>query len=99
MALYRVEMMGYTSYCNYMGGSNEYCVEKVDIEAENEKEAIRIAKEQNPKMFVNENYVRTVAELEEAFARRKAEWEAFLKAEDERKARNRAKRKAREVAP
>ena len=88
---YRVERMTIANYDNYMSGSNNYHVELLNIEAENTKEAIELAKAEG--YVVNENYVKEVAELE---AEKKAREEAW-KAEEKKKAEAKAKREANEA--
>ena len=98
MTTYRIEMMTKGDYHDYMTGGNSFRVCKVDIEADTVEQAIAITKQENPEMMINVNYVRTVAELEETASKRKAEFEAFLKAEEERKAKAKAHREEREKA-
>ena len=85
--LYRIEMMSRSDYNDYMTGGYNYSVRKIDIEADTAEEALEIAKKNNPYMVFNENYVRTVAELEELEelkAKRNAEYKAQLKAKAEK---------------
>ena len=85
--LYRIEMMSRSDYNDYMTGGYNYSVRKIDIEADTAEEALEIAKKNNPYMVFNENYVRTVAELEELEelkAKRNAEYKAKLKAKAEK---------------
>jgi septal ring factor EnvC (AmiA/AmiB activator) len=98
MTTYRIEMMARGDYHEYMMGGNNYWVRKVDIEANTADEAVEIAKKNNPEMVINTDYVRTVAELEEMASKRKAQFEAFLKAEEERKANAKARKEERERA-
>lgn len=98
MATYRVEMMTRGDYHEYMMGGYNYWVRKVDIEASTAEEAAEIAKNNNPEMVINTDYVRTVAELEEMEAKEKAELEALRKAEEEKKARAKARKAEREKA-
>jgi hypothetical protein len=98
MTTYRIEMMTETDYHDYMCGGYNYWVHKVDIEANTAEEAVAIAKNSNPKMVINTNYVRTVAELEAMEAKRVAEREAYRKAEEEKKARAKDRKAEREKA-
>lgn len=98
MAIYRIEMMTRGDYHEYMTGGYNYWVRKVDIEANAAEEAVEIAKNSNPDMVVNSDYVRTVAELEAMEAKRMAEREAYWKAEEEKKARAKARKAEREKA-
>ena len=98
MATYRIEMMTRGDYHEYMMGGYNYWVRKVDIEANTADEAVEIAKNNNPEMIINSDYVRTVAELEEAEAKRMAEREARQKAAEERKANAKARKADRERA-
>jgi predicted RNase H-like nuclease (RuvC/YqgF family) len=97
MALYRIEMMTRSSYHNMMTGSNNYSVRKVDIEADTPNKAIEIAKANAPGMIINEEYIKTVVELEEKEAKRRAEIEAYRKAEEEKKLKAKARKEAREA--
>ena len=96
MTTYRIEMMSANNYNKFMTGSNNYWVDKIDIEANTAEEAVEIAKKNNPEMVINTDYVKTVAELEEMEAKRKAEFEARLKAEEEKKAKAKARKLERE---
>ena len=98
MTTYRIEMMTTNNYNKFMTGSNNYWVDKIDIEANTAEEAVEIAKKNNPEMVINTNYVKTVAELEEMEAERVAKWEARLKAEEEKKAKAKARKLEREKA-
>jgi thiamine pyrophosphate-dependent acetolactate synthase large subunit-like protein len=98
MAIYRVEMMTRGDYHEYMTGSYNYWIRKVDIEASTAEEAAEIAKNNHPEMVINTDYVRTVAELEEMEAKRLAEREAYWKADEEKKARAKARKAEREKA-
>ena len=85
--LYRIEMMSMSDYNDYMTGGYNYSVRKIDIEADTAEEVLEIAKKNNPYMVFNEDYVRTVAELEkleELKAKRNAEYKAALKAKAEK---------------
>ena len=95
MTMYRIEMMTHESYNEMLRGSHDYSVKCADIEAESAEEAVAIAKRTNPNLVVDDENVRTVAEIEAEFEERMARYEAFLKAEEERKAKARAKREAR----
>jgi len=92
MTTYTIEMMTTNNYINYMAGSNNYCTETINVEANTVEEAILFAKNNNPAMIINENYVKTVEEIKAE----KTNWEAFLKAEAEKKAINKAKKEAKE---
>lgn len=61
MKIYRVEMMDGGSYTNYMSGGYNYEVLYYDVEAEDEKQALAIAKKDNPKYHIND-YVKEVNE-------------------------------------
>jgi predicted RNase H-like nuclease (RuvC/YqgF family) len=98
MDTYRIEMMTQGDYCEYMRGGYQYSIRKVDIEANGAEEALEIVKKNNPNMVIHEDYVRTVAELEEMEAKRMAKLEAFRKAEEEKKARAKARKAEREKA-
>ena len=98
MTTYRIEMMTTNNYNKFMTGSNNYWVDKIDIEANTVEEAIEIVKKNNPEMVINTNYVKTVTELEEMEAERVAKWEARLKAEEEKKAKAKARKLEREKA-
>ena len=93
--MYRIEMMTNESYNEMLRGSHDYSIKYADIEAESAEEAIEIAKATNPNLVIDEESVRTVAEIEVEFEDRMARYEAFLKAEEERKAKARAKREAK----
>lgn len=98
MNTYRIEMMTKNDFHVFMTGGYFYQVRKVDIEANTAEEAITIAENNYFDMVINKGFVRTVKELEAEAAEREAEREAFFKAEEERKARNKANREAREKA-
>lgn len=98
MTTYRVEMMTRGDYHEYMMGGYNYWVREVDVEANTAEEAVEIAKNNNPEMVINTDYVRTVAELEEMEAKRMAEREAYWKAEEEKKAKAKARKTEREKA-
>ena len=98
MTTYRIEMMTTNNYNKFMTGSNNYWVDRIDIEANTAEDAIETAKKNNPEMVINTDYVKTVAELEEMEAKRKAEFEARLKAEEEKKAKAKARKLEREKA-
>ena len=96
MNTYRIEMMTNADYDNYMTGGFNYWVHKVDIEANTKEEAVEIAKNNYCDMVINENYVKTVEEIE---AEAKAEEEkrtAREKAEAEKKAKAKARKEERE---
>ena len=95
MDIYRIEMMTRGDYCEYMRGSYWCSIRKVDIEANSAEEALKIVKKNYPDMVINEDYVRTVAELEELEAKEKVRLEAFHK---EKKARAKARKTEREKA-
>ena len=95
MTMYRIEMMTNESYNEMLRGSHDYSIKYADIEAESAEEAIEIAKATNPNLVIDEESVRTVAEIEAEFEEWMAKNEAFLKDEEERKAKARAKREAR----
>ena len=96
MTTYRIEMMTTNNYNKFMTGSNNYWVDKIDIEANTAEEAVEIAKKNNPEMIINTNYVKTVAELEVIKAKEDTELNAYLKAEEEKKARVKARKAERE---
>lgn len=98
MTTYRVEMMTKGDYHEMMTGGYNYWVRKVDIEANTTEEAIEIAKNNNPEMIINTDYVRTVAELEEIEAKRLADREAYWRAEAEKKAKAKARKAEKEKA-
>ena len=62
MKIYRIEMMDGGNFGRFMLGSNEYCIDCYDVEAENEEEALTIAKQDNPSYHINERFVEEVAE-------------------------------------
>ncbi len=64
MKIYRIEMMDYTSFNNYMCGGYNYRVEYYDVVAENKKQALVIAKQDNPDYFINKAYVQEVNKQE-----------------------------------
>ena len=84
--LYRVEHMTRNSYDEYMSGSYNYMVNKEDVLAENAQEAAKIVKAMFKSHVINEDYIKTVAELEAEEAEWKAKCEAARKKEAERKA-------------
>ena len=92
--LYRVEHMTERSYDEYMCGGYNYTVNKEDVLAENAEEAVKIIKAMYKSHVVNNDYVKTVAELEAEEAAKEAEWEAERKKEAERKAKKEAFEKA-----
>ena len=96
MTTYRIEMMTTNNYHKFMTGGNNYWVDKVDVEANTAEEAIEIAKKNNPEMVINNNYVKTVVELEEIKEKEEEEFEAWLKDEEEKKARAKARKAERE---
>lgn len=96
MEKYRVQMMTADSYNAYMTGSWNYWIKDLDIEAETAKDAVQIAKAQNPELIINEN-PRTVREIEEEKARWVAEREEEKRKEEEKKARA-AKREEEKAA-
>ena len=61
---YVVQMMDDENYHNYNMGSYFYYVRKEIIAAENPQEAIEIAKLMYSNYNINENYVKTVEEIE-----------------------------------
>lgn len=98
---YRIEMMSRSDYHNYMTGGYNYSVRKIDIEAGNAEEAIEIAKKNNPYMVINEDYVRTIAELEELEelkAKRQEELRAYWEAQVEKQNKAKARKAEREKA-
>ena len=62
MKIYRIEMMDGINFGRFMLGSNEYCTDCYDVEAENEEAALTIAKQDNPSYHINERFVEEVAE-------------------------------------
>jgi hypothetical protein len=98
MTTYRIEMMTTNDYHEFMMGGNNYWVNRIDVEANTTEEAIEIAKKNNPEMIINTTYVKTVAEIEEMEAKRVADWEAYLKAEEEKKAKAKTRKLEREKA-
>ena len=62
MKIYRIEMMDGNSYCNYMGGGYNYKVTYYDVEAKDEKQAVAVAKKDNPSYYINESYVQETSE-------------------------------------
>lgn len=84
--LYRVEHMTERSYDEYMCGGYNYTVNKEDVLAENAEEAVKIVKAMYKSHVVNNDYVKTVAELEAEEAEWKAKWETEKRKEAERKA-------------
>ena len=96
MTTYRIEMMTTNHYHEFMMGGHNYWVDKGDVEANTAEEAIEIVKKNNPEMVINTNYVKTVAELEEIKAKEDAEFNAYLKAAEEKKARAKARKAERE---
>lgn len=61
MKIYRIEMMDDGNFGSYMTGSNQYKVEYYDVEAENEEQALTIAKHDNPSYHINNGFVIQVA--------------------------------------
>ncbi len=96
MTLYRVEMMTQDSYHNYMMGSNNFWVYSNDVEAETPEEAIAIAQANNPEMVINENFVKTVEEIEAKNKAFKEAYEAERKAQEEKKAKAKATKERHE---
>ena len=96
MKTYRIEMMDKRSYNEYMTGGYNYTIQRFDIEAETPEEALAIAKNNNPNLIANEGYIRTVEELEAARKASEAEWEAYCKAKEEKKANAKARKEERE---
>lgn len=98
MKNYRVEMMTGDNYGKYMMGESGCPVEHMIVEAKSAEEAVEIVKRERPEMVINESFVKTLDELAEEAEIRKANWENFLKEEEERKAKRKAKREADERA-
>ena len=96
MKTYRIEMMDRKSYNEYMTGGYNYRVQCFDIESETVEEALEIAKNNNPDLIANENHILTVEELEAIQKASEAKWEARCKAEEEKKAKTKARRIERE---
>ena len=84
--IYRVQRMSMDSYNAYMGGSYNYWVEELDIEANSPEEAVELAKAEG--YVVNDRCVKSVEEIE---AEEKAREEA-RKAEAEKKANAKARK-------
>ena len=61
MKFYRIEMMDDGNFGSYMTGSNQYKIEYYDVEAENEEQALAIAKHDNPNYHINNGFVIQVA--------------------------------------
>ena len=97
MATYKIEMMDAINFQEYMMGDKNYRVYTTDVEASTAEEAIAIAEKNYPDMVINKDFVKTAEELEAEAVRQETEWEKFLKAEVERKAKARAKREAKEI--
>lgn len=93
MTTYRVERMTATNFRRMMRGEYNYTVEKIDIVAENKAEAI--AKAEKDGYVVNENYVKTVEEIEKA-ERENAE---YLKAKEEKAEKAKQKRAEKMAQP
>lgn len=89
--LYRVERATERNYHSMMGGSMNYSIEKLDIEAETPEEAAKMAEAEG--YVVNKKYVRTVAELEAE----EAAWKAHLAAERAKEEAAKARKAAREA--
>ena len=92
MAMYKIEMMTREDYFSYMTGGH-YHVKDVTIEAKNVKEAIAIAHKDFLGMIINEEYVKTVEELEAIEAENNARIEEALK----EKANKEAAKKQKEI--
>ena len=93
--LYEVQRMTYENYNNYLSG-NYYWTEHVRVEAKSAEEAVSLAQANG--YYVNNRYVRTVAEVEaEAKARREAYEAAEAKAA-KRRAAAKARREAKKAA-
>lgn len=89
--LYRVERATEENYHRMMGGSMNYSIEKLDIEAETPEEAAKMAEAKG--YMVNKKYVKTVAELDAE----KAAWEAHLAVERAKEEAAKARKVAREA--
>ena len=61
MKIYRIEMMDDGNFGSYMTGYNDYKIEYYDVEAENEEQALIIAKHDNPNYHINNGFVIQVA--------------------------------------
>ena len=93
---FRIQMMTADNYNKYMMGDNGYFITAIEVEAESAEQAVATAKAEHPNMVINEKNVQTVEEMKAEIEARKIYWENFYKAEEERKANNRAKRLAKE---
>ncbi len=90
MAIYRVERMTDEDYIQMMDGYYNYHVEKLDIEANSKEEASEKARKDG--YVVNEKWIRSLEEIEAENAR----IEAYLKKEEEKREKAKARRKANE---
>lgn len=93
MTTYRVERMTATNYRRMMRGEYNYTVEKIDIVAESKTEAI--AKAEKDGYVVNENYVKTLEEIEKA----EKENAEYLKAKEEKAEKAKQKRAEKMAQP
>ena len=94
---YQIEMMTPGDYHDYMGGGYNYSVKKKHVEADTTEQALELAKKLFPGYVINENYIKTVEELELEQAEREAE---YKRRQAEQAAKDRAqaeKRKATEA--
>lgn len=63
MTTYKVQMMNYADYHRMMGGSYNYRVKTVYVEANTKEEAFQMVQNENPEMIVN-TFVESVEEIE-----------------------------------
>lgn len=90
MTIYKVERMTDENYYMMMDGSYGYHVEELEIEANSKEEANEKARKDG--YVVNENWTKSLEEIEAEDAR----IEAYLKKEEEKREKAKAKRKATE---
>lgn len=90
MTTYRVERMTDEDYCRMMDGYYNYHVEKLEIEANSKEEASEKARKNG--YVVNEKWIRSLEEIEAENAR----IEAYLKKEEEKREKAKARKKANE---
>ena len=98
MKNYKIQMMTRENYQAYMGGGLNYYIENVIIAAEDKETALKIAKTNYLNYIINEDYIKTVEEIEEERRAHREKWDKIYKEEEERKALARAKKEEREKA-
>ena len=85
MKNYKVQMMTKNDYCTYLGGGFNYYVEEVVIEAEDKENALKIAKATYPNYVINEDYIKTVEEIEEEERFNREKWDKIYKEQEEKR--------------